>query len=258
MKKIKIAYIALLIIALSSCEKVINVDLKTAESKVVIEGIIDNSGDPAKVSISKSVPFSNPNTYPTISGAVVRVTDNTGGNYLLTETSSGVYTNSMLIGVPGKTYNLNIALNGQSYTAVSKMPMPVNLDSLFQGKVILNKSTIFVSAVFNDPAGFGNKYQFIEKINGKRNKTVFLIDDLYQDGGKITNELIDEDADIKKADTVQIEMRCIEDKVFRYMKGIEDLNSGSTVPANPESNINNGALGYFSAHTAQKKNIVIK
>lgn len=258
MKKTHILFITTMMIVLSSCEKVINVDLKNAEPKLVIEGIINNSGDPAKIYISKSVPFSNDNIYPIISGASVKVTDNAGNNFLFTESSPGIYTNASLIGVPGRTYNLSITANGQSYSALTKMPEPVKLDSLQQGKIIISKPTIFVSAVFNDPTGFGNKYQFVEYINGKRNKTIFLIDDMYQDGGKITNECMDEDAEIKKGDTVQIEMRCIENAIFRYMKGLEDLNTGGTVPANPESNISNGALGYFSAHTSQKKTILIK
>lgn len=258
MKKVQIFYVVAAMIALSSCEKVINVDLKNADPKLVIEAIVDNSGDAAKVIISKSVPFSNPNTYPAIAGAIVKITDNAGNNFLFTESSPGIYTNATLVGVPGRTYSLNVSTNGQTYTAISTMPMPVSLDSLQQGKIIISKPTIFVSAVFNDPAGFGNKYQFVERINGKRNKTIFLIDDMYQDGGKITNECMDEDAEIKKGDTVIIEMRCVENDIFRYMKGLQDLNLGGTVPANPVSNLSNGALGYFSAHTTQQKTIVIK
>ncbi len=258
MKKTIIFSITILFAIFSSCEKVINVDLNKAAPNLVIEGIIDNSGNPAKINISKSVAFSNSNTYPVVTGALVKITDNAGKSFQLTETSPGVYTNLSLIGVPGRTYNLTVSVAGQTYAATSSMPVPVALDTLLQDKIIISKPTIFVSAAFNDPPGFGNKYQFIETINGKQFKTIFMIDDMYQDGGKITNELIDEDADIRKGDTVQIEMRCIENNIFRYMKGLEDLNIGGTVPANPATNISNGALGYFSAHTTKKKSIVIK
>ena len=256
MTKSNFLYIILLTVA-ASCEKVINVDLKNADPKIVIEGIIDNSGNPAKVIISKSVPFSNANAYPPVTGATVKITDDLGNNFTLTEGPSGTYTNTSLIGTPGRTYVLNAIVNGQAYTATSKMPQPVNFDSLAQDEITFSALTIFADALFIDPPGFGNQYQFIETINGKRNKTIFILDDMYQDGGTINNELIDEEAKIKKNDIVQVEMRCIDKNIYRYMKGLQDIEMGGTVPANPESNIDNGALGYFSAHTSQKKTIII-
>lgn len=249
---------AVLLAALSSCEKVINVDLKKAEPKIVIEGIVDNSGNPAKVTIAKSVFFSNDNNFPVISGALVKITDNTGAVFLLTETAAGTYTNALLTGIPGRTYTMSVLAEGKSYTAVCKMPLPVNLDSVFQDKIIITNPVIFANAVFDDPVGFGNNYQFTESINGRRNKTLFIMNDIFQDGGTINTELIDEDAKLKVQDTVQIEMRCIDKPVFHYLRGIEDLTNGATVPANPDSNISNEALGYFSAHTSQKKTIIIK
>jgi hypothetical protein len=260
MKKHRIIYIlAILSVALSSCEKVINVDLKNAGSKIVINGIVDNSGNPAEVSISQTVAFSTGNTYPPVTGATVKITDNTGNAFTLTEGTPGVYKNTLLKGVPGKSYTLSVIAAGQTYTATSKMPDPVNLDSLFQDKVTFTtKPFIIVKAAFKDPVGFGNSYQFVETVNGKRNKTLFIIDDFYLDGGEIENELVDEDIKLKAGDNVQIEMQCLDKTVFRYLRGLEDLNGNNTVPANPDSNISNNALGVFSAHTSQKKSLVIK
>lgn len=250
-------YIIVLLFAVTSCEKVINVDLTNAESRIVIEGMINDSGDPATVIISKSIPFSHLNNYPPVTGAVVKITDNAGNNFTLTEGAAGVYSNATLIGVPDRTYTLHVVASGQTYSSVCKMPQPVNLDSLFQDTIIFNKSITFVSALFVDPVGFGNYYQVIETINGKRVNTIYVLDDSFQDGGKINNQFIDEEAEIKKNDTVQIEMRCIDKNVYRYIKGLQDLQFGGTVPANPESNISNNALGYFSAHNSVQKTIVI-
>jgi Domain of unknown function (DUF4249) len=256
--KIKITYVAIAALSLASCEKVINVDLKNAEPKIVIEGVINNSGDPAKVTISKSVSFSIPNTFPPVTGAVVKVSDNAGNNYTLKENGAGNYTNASLIGVEGRTYNLSITAEGKNYTASCKMPPQVNLDSVFQEKLTFTRPLIAVNALFDDPKGFGNNYQFIETINGKRNKTIFILDDLYQDGGTISNQLIDEDAKLKAGDVVQIEMQCVDKNIYRYLRGLEDLQFNNSVPANPESNITNNALGYFSAHTSQKQTITIR
>jgi hypothetical protein len=254
-------YILLMIITaltFTACEKVINVDLKNVESKIVIEGIIDNSSNPAKVIISKSVSFSTANTYPPVTGATVKIIDNLSNNFTLTETTRGTYTNAALIGIPGRTYTLTVTAEGKNYTAVSTMPQQVYLDSLFQEKITLTKTIIVVNALFDDPAGFGNSYQFIETVNGKRNKAIFILDDQFQDGGTIANQLIDEDIKLKAGDLVQIEMQCVNRTIYRYLLGLSDLQLGNTVPANPETNISNNALGYFSTHTSQKKTIQIR
>jgi Domain of unknown function (DUF4249) len=258
MKQLKNILIALLLVTGVACEKVVDVDLKNADPKIIIEGIIDNSGSPAKVTISKSVSFSVNNIYPPVTGAVVKITDNTGNNYTLAENPAGTYTNTALVGVPGRTYTLSVKAEGNSYTAISVMPPPVLLDEIAQETLTLSNQTIIVNARFNDPPGFGNNYQFIETVNGKRNKTIFILPDLYQDGGTIINQLIDEDLKLKAGDQVLVEMQCLDKPVYRYLKGLEDLQFGGTVPANPESNINNNALGYFSAHTSQKKTLVIQ
>jgi hypothetical protein len=258
MKQYHILVMIITALTFTACEKVINVDLKNAEAKTVIEGIVDNSGNPAKVIISKSVAFSSANTYPPVTGAAVKIIDNLGNTFTLNESPAGTYTNATLIGVVGRTYTLNVTAEGKNYTAVSIMPQLVTLDSIFQEKLTLTKPTIIADAKFNDPAGFGNNYQFIETVNGKRNKTIFILDDQYQDGGTIINQLVDEDIKLKAGDLVQIEMRCIDRTTYRYILGLADLQGGNTVPANPETNITNNALGYFSANTSQKKTMVIQ
>jgi Domain of unknown function (DUF4249) len=258
MKQYRIIVALLLTLSLASCEKVVNVDLKNATPVIVIEGIVDNSGSPAKVLISKTVPFSTNNVYPAVTGAVVKIADNLGNNFTLAESPKGTYTNATLIGVPGRTYTLNITSEGKNYTAISTMPQQVAFDTIFQEKIFFNKVIKLVTASFDDPQGFGNYYNFVQTINGKRNKNIFTLDDLYQDGGTIDNQIIDQDANLKTGDVVQIEMQCINKVAYRYLVGLQDLSGGNTVPANPDSNISNSALGYFSAHTSEKKTINIQ
>lgn len=254
----KTIYYFALIFVFTSCEKVINVDLKNAEPKIVIEGLVDNSGNAGKVIISKSVAFITTNTFPAVTGATVKVTDNVGNAYILSESSAGTYSNASLIGVSGRTYTLNVTAEGRNYTATSTMPQQVNFDTVFQDRITLSKTIFIANATFDDPTGFGNNYQFIETVNGKRNKTIFILDDQYQDGGTITNQLIDEDVDLKIGDHVEIDMQCLDKSIYRYLRGMADLQGGNTVPANPDSNISNGALGYFSANTSQKRTLIIQ
>jgi hypothetical protein len=258
MKKYKIVIAAVMVIAFASCEKVINVDLKNAEPKIVIEGIVDNSGNPAAVKISKSVSFSAGNTYPAVSGATVKITDGAGNSFTLTEGAAGTYSNALLKGVPGKTYNLSVTAEGKNYTATSIMPQQVPLDTLIQDTVRISGTVKVVNAIFSDPPGFGNNYHLVQIINGKRNASIFASDDLYTDGSATPFQLDDGDKKLKTGDVVLVEMQCIDYKVYRYIKGLSDLRDANTVPANPDTNISGNPLGYFSAHTSEKKTIVIR
>jgi Domain of unknown function (DUF4249) len=259
MKNYKIIFGALIALAFSSCEKVINVDLKNAEQKIVIEGIVDNSGKPATVKITKTVNFSSGNTFPALSGATVKITDNTGAVFNLTETTSGNYSNASLIGVIGNTYTLSVLAEGKTYVGISKIPRSAPIDTLEQETVPFgNTQEKVVSVIYTDPVGFGDYCQVIQTPAGKKDKGVHIADDTYTDGGNSPFLIFADDAKLKTGDNVKIELRFIDKNIYRYLKGIEDLQQGNTVPANPDSNISGGCLGFFSAHTSETKTIIIQ
>ena len=253
--------------ALSSCEKVINVDLKNAEPKIVIEGIVDNSGNPARVKITKSVSFSNRVAAPTVSGATVKITDNLGNNFILTETAAGVYTNAALIGQIGKTYTISVQNAGLTYVGKSTIPRDAPIDTIYQesvsipGNVPGAASSLgkIVSLVYTDIPGFGDNVQVVQTINGKVDNTLIVADDQFTDGSDLPFQLYpNPNTKIKTGDVVKIEMRFIDKSVFRYLNGILEIQGGNTVPANPDSNISGGCLGFFSAHTSASQSIVIQ
>ena len=64
-------------------------------------------------------------------------------------------------------------------------------------------------------------------------------------------------------DTIHVEMQCIDQNIYTYYIAViqisgDDGSGAGITPANPPSNISNGALGYFSAHTSAVSSIVIK
>ncbi len=259
MKKNRIVLAAFTLLVFASCEKVIDVDLKNAIPKIVIEGIIDNSGKPAKVVISKSVAFSIGNVYPAVTGATVKITDNTNNVFVLNETAPGIYTNVALVGVIGKTYLLSVLAEGKNYTASSTIQRTAPLDTLTQETISFGTETQkIVNAFFSDPVGFGDNYQIVQTINGKGDKYVHIADDSFSDGSSAPFQIFGSTTKLKTGDVVNVELRFIDKNVYRYLKGIADLADGDTVPADPVSNISGGVLGYFSAHTTETKTIVIQ
>jgi len=242
---------------LIACKKTIDVDLKNASPKIVIEAVVTNSTS-AEVTLSKSVPFSQSNSFPKVSGAVVSITDN-GVNYELIETKPGIYRNSLLIGIPEHTYHLSVKVEGKEYTATSTMPLQVNFDSLQMEKIFWGNESIWVvKPQYTDPAGFGNSYMFIETINGKQFPDFWVWDDNIVNNSVSTIPLIQSDSTIKTGDSVEVEMRCIDKNTFRYFTALQGSQQNATTPANPENKITGGALGYFSAHTTQRKNVKVQ
>ena len=254
----KIIFYIFCVVLITSCTKQINVDLKNATQQLVIEGNVSNI-DIASVLISKTVPFSSSNNFPAVSGATVTITDDGGTVFPLTENSAGHYTNSSLLGEPGHSYTMTVTTEGKSYTAVSTMPQQVNIDTILLENIAFGNKFIWaVKPQYTDPPGFGNYYKFTEFINDVRNPTIFVWDDRFVNNGISTRPLLQADSAININDSVGVEMQCLDKNTFRYFSTLAELQRNATTPTNPNTNISGGVLGYFSAHTTQRKKVVVK
>ncbi len=264
MLKVNNIYSALIVVmALASCKKVVNININDAAPQLVIQGNVTNVPGITTVTISKTINYSQDNVFPTVSGALVTIKDSTAGiTAPLNEITAGTYQTSVLQGIPGHTYLLSVLLNGTTYSASSTMANPVTLDSItFQINSGFGQTLINPLPNFQDPAGINNYYQFIQTINSKITKKIFVFDDRLSDGKYVSRQLFNDSAYIQPNDTVQLEMRCLDKNVYEYFKelsGSDPTNGQPTSPANPTSNITGGVLGYFSAHTTQQKKAIVK
>lgn len=262
MKLNKLYLFLLSTIAIYSCKKVIQVDLNSAAPQIVIAGDITNATGPYQVKISKTVNFSSNNVFPAVSGAIVKISDNTGVIDSLTETNPGVYTTHVIEGKPGNTYTLKILAEGKQYDAVSKMPLQVPFDSVTVQKTkIFNTTQVSAVVNFKDPPGLGNYYQFVEYLNGAELPQTFVLEDRLSDGKYISRSLFSDSSDFKNGDNLMVKMYCVDANVYSYFRTYRIVTSNSNQsasPANPNTNISNGALGYFSAHTIQTKQVTVR
>ena len=246
-------------IGLTSCQKVINIDLNSVSPQMVIEGNITDQPGRDTVSLSQTVNFSETNVFPPVTGANVTITDDLGNTEMLTEVSSGKYVTSSIHGTPGRTYTLSVTANGKTYTANSKMPVPVNIDTLINKQEGFGHETSW-SARFVDPAGTDNYYALFLKINNVVQSNFSSADDHLRDGDTIDMRIpIPRDLTLNPGDSVTVILESIDKNVREYFRLLRQLNRNgiqSAPPANPVNNIK-GALGYFSAHADRKKILVI-
>jgi hypothetical protein len=259
----KIINLLALTIGLSSCEKVIELDLPNAENKLVVEANITNQPGPYFVKLSQSVRFNESSTYPSINNALVVISDNTGVTDTLAHVGNGRYQTKKLKGIEGRTYTLRITAEGKTYTATSTMPQNVRLDNLRINEFRFgNRNNKVIIPSFTDPLTTGNNYHFVLTINGVKDKTYILWNDNTANGQPNERPLRTNDIEIKSGDSAQVEMQCVGLDTYNYLFTLAQIAGngpgGGTTPTNPPSNISGGALGVFSVHTTQVRNITIQ
>jgi len=258
--------ILFILLAFSACEKVIEFDLKASEEALVIEATITNNKLPFTVLVSKTTPYFGTKKSNPVSGAKVSARSDKGKVRYFVETSPGVYEFDNIIALPGYWYIIDVEYDGITYSARSFMNEPVPISevgiSYFNGYGIF-ESGYKVNTYIRDPENIENYYRLKYYVNGKPindTEDISLYSDHLFDGKSIG--LSQRSKVFKKTDTVIIELQSIDKAAYDYFSTLENIAwtdiQQSATPANPISNFNNGALGYFSAYTFEQKTIVIK
>ena len=245
-----------------SCEKVVDIDLNSSSPNIVVEGSISDQPGPYYIKLSQTVNYDETNIFPPITGANIVVTDDLGNSEILIETIPGTYKISKFQGSSGRTYTLTIMAEGKKYEAKSTMPSSVIIDSLsVQNQFLFGQDKKVVNVHFKDPAQVNNYYRFVEVKNNVEQKYIFLYEDRLQNGSFISSSMFAGDDTLRTNDSVRVLLQCIDKGVYDYFRTLNSVtgNGGaqSASPANPVSNISNGALGYFSAYAVKSKLIVI-
>lgn len=252
-------------IFLIACEKEITLPLEKNDTRLIIEGNIDDGLGPYFIKLSKSIDITSPNVYPFVNNANIIISDNTGMRDTLALLREGLYGTKKIKGVYGNTYYLEVQLDGQKYTAQCKMPIKINLDSLRINTFPFNGELRYsIIPVYADPIEIGNSYRFIQKINDTSDQIFHVFNDNLNNG-KVNQRPLRGGIDslkVKPNDLISVEMHCINSAIYLYYYSLNQQSGagpgGGTAPSNPPTNIQGGALGIFSAHTKQLKTIRIK
>lgn len=266
MKNIFLIIISLFVVI--SCEREIDLNLEDQSGNIVIEANVTDQAGPYTVRITKSVSFTQSNSYPRVENAQVTLSDNLGQTENLQHIGNGIYQASSFQGQSGRTYTLKVQTDGKEYTSQSKMPEAVEFQGLEQDSFMVAGETSYtLLPIFVDPPALGNRYLFTYSVNDNPKKYFSEFSDNVNNGAPNQRPLIlpndDEDGDVKVkvGDKITVKMQCIDDAVYTFYSALLQLSGGGgggVTPTNPPSNISNGALGYFSAHTVSVKTIVIE
>lgn len=261
----RFGFISVLFLLSVSCERVLQVDLNDAEPQIVIEANVSSQQVPATVLISKTGSYFVNAKQEYISGAKVSLTVG-DYSYEFEETEDTVYVLEKYKRLYDEPYHLTVQVDGKTYEAESTMPAPVRMNylrALFSEETTSGEGDCQVRVGFTDPVDDENYYRIRYNLNGvfhRDDNDYFLLDDKLFNGNVLDISLSEDT--FNENDTVQVELMSLEKPMYRYFSALEDIIgenvSLDVAPANPVSNFNNGALGYFSAYSSDIKQIVLK
>ena len=267
-----------LIIALTSCEEVIKVDLNTSNPAFVIEAVIYKDSV-TLVRLTKTTGYFSTEEPEYITDASIKISDGTSDEELI-YIGNGYYSGKIIHGVEGRNYTIEILHDGILYKSTSYMPFKTDIVSVGYSKnntqTIYNPSgkTMFViSCVFIDDPEVDNYYMIRYILDGEvLAGSYYLVTEHTAVNGYLKifdNNRADKDT-IRFEEWMfyeggmgEVQVFSIDKSVYDYFVQLNDVlfwkrrfNPPATY--NPVSNINNGALGYFAAWTFDSEKIILE
>jgi len=250
-----------------SCEKVIDIELHATDPMVVVEGMISSSDSTALVNLSWSQDFYSTQGFDVIDKAQVGIINHLEEMYELTQITPGVYIKKELPITFNSEYRLWVIFGDKQYSASSQMPYKTPIDSVFYS---YSTETLFADegyrawVIFRDPDTTGNCYRLHLYVDNERitDGIYYLWNDDESNGGLVT--YIYYMNSLKNNVQFYVELLAIDRVTYEYLKSIQSIATISrgaqpAAPTNPENNISDEALGYFTATAVSRsKTLLIK
>lgn len=273
-------YTLLLLLLTLSCQKEIELDYRDIEPVVSIEGRVTN--EQVYVLITRTRSMNDSVKSRGIGGAVVTISSEDGTEQLVYDARDGYYRPaSGMKGVPGRTYRLDVTLDGHQYAASSTMPRQAPIVSAqFIWQSLLDNGMLMYEMWASDPEPDVRNYYWYRvdrrakdpKVRQKQGTDAYRwssFDDrgainarIYRDIMCVNEEMMDgqdiEDDQLKSilfdGDTITLQLMTIDRAMFEYYQSV---SVGQRMGANPISNISGGCLGYFAAGSVSHADTVI-
>lgn len=256
MKKVHYIFVFLSFVFFS-CEDVVQVDLSPAEPRLVVEASINwykgETGNTQKIRLTTTASYYD-NQVPTVSDAVIKVTNQDGQVFDFIEETPGNYICYDFVPEIGKSYELMVTVNGEVYTATEKFYEVPEIVAVQQNNEIgFSDDFIEIKYFFQDNGEENNYYldsfysdNFITPQYGISSDELFQGNMMY--GIYLSDEL-------SPGDVLDIKLYGISRSYYNYMRVLfNSTDSGGPFPipvgtvrgnlvnqANPD----NYALGYF-------------
>lgn len=257
---VKIATLCLVVF--TSCEKVIDIPVNDADSKVVVEGVLKNYPGESYVKLSKSGTVYDDAGFERLSNASVIITDDNGSEFEFIEDpeEKGRYILPSFAALEHSAYSLKVTVEGQELTAISTSRSLPTIDSITYTFESFAGNEFYLPYYHSvDNGQEANQYRLRIWVNGEETEIYYLGDDQFINGQYYAAQFFGTSAQL--SDTVFIEMLEMDEHVYDYFYGLSneaDNSSFAPAPGNPVSNIQGDALGYFGVFMTDTASIIIQ
>ncbi len=268
----------LLVLALTACTDVIDVDLQSIPARLTIEASLDwekgSQGNNQLIKLSTSTPYFDTTTNTAVTDASVRViNDISGEEFIFIHQNNGAYTTSSFLPVIDQAYTLEVIYKGDTYIANEKLMPVADITDVVQTTEEGDEDLLEVVVVFTDPIDEENYYLFKFKEPGDLLPDLEYGEDEFINGNEITwyfekeeddPENSDELVGFKTGDVINIEMHGISKNYANYLNILitQSESDGGPFDTTPvqlkgnctnKTNPDNYANGYFRVTQVNKR-----
>ena len=271
--KTYIYILSLFLITLSSCQDVVDVDLETAQERLVIEAMIKwekgTLGNEQVIKLSKTSSFYNNQIVRAIGATVVVTNKTTLQNYNFTEIEDGIYTTNTFEPVLNTVYQLEITYNNEVYKAEETLFESPDIIGITQSiEEGFSTEDPEVVLTFND---FENQHDFyrvqFSQYRPSDDEIIDTITEAYDSRFVENNTITDfyESEDLKIDDVITINVYKISQQFYNFISVLEEQGDAgfgafSSPPVNVKGNCINTTkkshypYGYFGLNQISAEN----
>ncbi|WP_066223078.1 DUF4249 domain-containing protein [Formosa haliotis] len=268
----KYIYISLISVlsVFTACTDVIDVDVPTADPRLVIEASIDwekgTLGHEQTIKLSTTTPYFETDTPNAVTGAQVSVTRLSNNQvFEFSDNNDGTYTTTVFEPALNEEYTLNVIYENETFTATETLRPTTSFTNVSQslgGGFFPDE--LEVNVYWNDPADETNFYilKFLQQ--GERFPRLVDISDEFLNGNEIHifYEKNDTDEGFEPGDVVDINLYNVSERYYNYIQ-LLNSQSGSGNPFAPTpvelrgnciniTNADNYPYGYFRVTQTDK------
>ena len=166
----KILYL-LFLSSFLSCEDIITPNLPTNDPILVVDAWVNNLNQPQKIFLSTTQDYLDSTSSPSVTGAVVKVSDDLGNVYEFVESDDGEYvwqpdSIHKNLGEVGTSYLLSIAHGGEEFIAQSAMNRTSTIDSVNFVSGQFPEGSYYAEFWSREESGIGDAYWIKSYKNG--------------------------------------------------------------------------------------------
>ncbi|MBN8823161.1 MULTISPECIES: DUF4249 domain-containing protein [unclassified Spirosoma] len=277
------------IVLLDSCTTVIDAKLNTGPTQLSVDASLTDQPGPQTIRLTQTAAYFDNSTPPAATSATVNVIDDAGKTYkFLDPDNDGYYvwqpTGNDTLGHIGRTYQLTIGFQGETYRAVSKMNRVPSIDSLIFvkrkrspfSKIEGYRAEFYAMDIPNQTDYYRVRFFQNGQLQNKPGNIVTSQDGGFRSGTSVTDGLmfiapirrsINIDSLYNMNDVVKVELQSLTSEAFDFWQQFRTqiTNGGlfATPPANIPTNIINTnasgrtAVGFFITSAVRSRTATV-